>query len=186
MCVLNHTSGERDVRAVLEHLASAEPSLASLSPDRRPHGPERLHVPTTGSAPVESPAILEVPLLAGLSADGQRTVLRTGHEIQVAAGVSVVRRWAADRDFYVVLEGQLVVDVDGVMLRRLGEHDFFGELAARDWGSGFAYPRSATVTAERESRLWVLPPESFNRLMAGEPSMREVVERAATERLSRN
>ena len=36
MCVLNHTSGERDVRSVLEHLASAEPSVASMSSVRRP------------------------------------------------------------------------------------------------------------------------------------------------------
>ena len=42
MCVLNHTSGERDVRSVLEHLASAEPFAASLSSVWRPHGADRL------------------------------------------------------------------------------------------------------------------------------------------------
>ena len=93
-----------------------------------------------GIRPVDGESMWRIPLLAGLSADGRRIVLRSGHEIRVAAGVFVVRRWAADRDFYLVLDGRLVVDVDGVVLRRLGEHDFFGELAARDWGSGSRTP----------------------------------------------
>jgi CRP-like cAMP-binding protein len=127
-----------------------------------------------------------LPLLARLSDEGKRQVRLAGHEIHVHAGAIVVRRWASDRDFYVVLVGQLLVDVDGQEVRRLAAGDFFGELAARDWGSGYGYPRLATVTAQTDASMWVLPPEAFGAILAAESSLREAVDQAMLERLRRS
>ena len=38
----------------------------------------------------------------------------------------------------------------------LGPGDFFGELAAIDWGAGFGRTRTATVVATQATRLLVL------------------------------
>ena len=99
------------------------------------------------------------------------------------ANVAIVRRWGADRDFYFVLEGDLDVDVDGSIVRRLGTGTFFGELAARDWGSSFGYPRLATATTRTPVRLWQLPPETFGPLIAMEPTFKSAVDAEARERL---
>ena len=45
---------------------------------------------------------------------------------------------------------------DGRTLARLGAGEFFGELAAIEWGAGFARTRTATVTATEPTRLLIL------------------------------
>ena len=91
-----------------------------------------------------------------------------------------------DRDFYLVLDGELAVDVDGTPVPVFTSGDFFGELAARDWGSGFGYPRLATVTAGSDATLWRLPPELFVALRAGEAQFAALVDAAARDHLSRS
>ncbi len=183
MCVLNHGSGERDVRAVLEHLAAGDagdvPPGRQLDAERVPaRGPQVRRV--DGAAVDDHPAIL------ALSEGARARVQAEGREVRVPAGQVVVRRWAADRDFYLVLDGDLSVDVDGTPAAALASGDFFGELAARDWGSGFGYPRLATVTAGSDSTLWRLPPELFVALRAAEPGFAALVDTAARDRLARS
>jgi aromatic-L-amino-acid/L-tryptophan decarboxylase len=60
---------------------------------------------------------------------------------------------------------------------------FFGELAARDWGSGYSYPRLASVTAHTAVVLWQLPYETFRRLMSSEPAFRDAIDGAVRQRL---
>ena len=66
---------------------------------------------------------------------------------EAAGGETIVEQWEASKDFYVVLAGTVDVSVEGERIRELGPGEFFGELAALDWGSGFGYPRLATVVA---------------------------------------
>ncbi len=186
MCVLNHSSTTDDVLRVLEHLAAAPVSGAFPVSGASPalgldveRAPTRVPQPP----PVGTAGLWTHPVLVGLSTAGQRLVASSGQEVQVPAGEVVVRRWAADRDFYVVLAGRLRVDVDGTVARSLSAGDFFGELAARDWGSGFGYPRLATITVESSARLWQLPPEVFGRLLSTEPAFQAAVEQAVRERL---
>ncbi len=180
LCVLNHCSTADDVRRVVEHIATVP--VPAHAPSRQlddERGPARAR----HSATVDVGVLRGHRLLAAVSERGLREVVSGGAEIQAAAGEVVVRRWAADRDFYLVLDGDLVVDVDGAEVRRLGAGDFFGELAARDWGSGYGYPRLATVTAASHVRLWRLPPEVFGPLLAAERTVKAAVDAAIRERL---
>jgi aromatic-L-amino-acid/L-tryptophan decarboxylase len=61
------------------------------------------------------------------------------------------------REFYVILEGTADVRTAEEHLAHLGPGDFFGELAALDWGASFGYPRLASVIATSPARLLVLP-----------------------------
>jgi len=72
-----------------------------------------------------------------------------------------VRRWDTGRDFYVIIDGTVDVFVDGRIVRQLGPDDFFGELAAQDWGGGFGYPRLADVVATAPLRLLVVPHDVY-------------------------
>ena len=187
MCVLNHASTEADVRAVLRHLATADPGSAL---PRRVLDAERNVVDApmpagAGAADVVARAVAH-PAMRLLSERGRERVLGSGRPRRAAAGDVVLRRWAGDRDFYLVLAGRLKVDVDGAVVPEMVGGDFFGELAARDWGSGFGYPRLATVTAVEDVELWQLPPEVFVELRATEPAFAALVDDAARERLERS
>lgn len=124
-----------------------------------------------------------LPLLQPLGDDGLERVGRWAREARVAAGDAVVRRWQAARDFYVIVEGRAMVERDGRPLAELGPGDFFGELAALDWGAGYGYARQATVRAIEPLRLLVLAPGHLGRLMADAPAVDAAVRRAARERL---
>jgi CRP-like cAMP-binding protein len=65
----------------------------------------------------------------------------------------------------------------------LGPGDFFGELAALDWGASFGYARLATVTATSAMRLLVLANADLLVLMEQLPSIAVQVSRAARDRL---
>ena len=69
-------------------------------------------------------------------------------------------------------------------LAALGPGEFFGELAAIDWGAGFARTRAATVTATEPTRLLVLDWSLVNWLMKADPSFGERLETTAQIRLS--
>ena len=82
-----------------------------------------------------------------------------------------------------VLDGVAEVQRDGEVLAERGPGEFFGELAALDWGAGYGHPRLATVVARKPLRLVVLAPAHLNRLMRIAPEVEAAVRAAANERL---
>jgi CRP-like cAMP-binding protein len=103
----------------------------------------------------------------------------------VAAGQDVTERWDAARDFYVIVEGEAEVFVDEEYVRALAPGEFFGEVAALDWGSGFGYVRTATVVAATDLRLLVLGPARLSRLIQSSPALGEKLRAVARERMRR-
>ena len=66
----------------------------------------------------------------------------------------------------------------------LEQGDFFGEIAASDWGSGYGYVRLADVRAESEAELMLVPAEALAEVMGSEPAFRERVLAARSDRLA--
>ena len=100
------------------------------------------------------------------------------------AGEPIVEQWQVSRELYVVLDGAVAAAVDGSLRGVLGEGDFFGEIAAIEWGAGYARTRTATVTATMPTRLLVLDWTLVNELMKAEPEFRARLERTSQERLA--
>jgi voltage-gated potassium channel len=132
---------------------------------------------------VAAAELATLPLFASLAPDDLERVSSWARELHVEAGDAVTRRWDAARDFYVILEGRATVEREDVPLGELGPGDFFGELAALDWGAGYGYARLATVTAVDPLRLLVLAPAHLAQLMAEAPSIDDLVRAAVRERL---
>ena len=105
---------------------------------------------------------------------------------EAASGEDVVEQWSLGSEFFVILDGKAAVSVDGQPARELGPGDFFGELRALEWGSGYAYPRLASVRATSPLRLLVFPEGSLQELVDRYPPLGDVIRAAVAERLPRH
>jgi glutamate/tyrosine decarboxylase-like PLP-dependent enzyme len=185
LCVMNHTSTAADVERVLDWFADAEaPDLPASAGELGASSP-RQAAAEHGWLARREVAIHEVgsiDLFRDLSDDLLGRISEWATELSVAVGDEVTRAWDSARDFYVILEGSAAVERDGREQGRLRAGDFFGEIAALDWGAGYGYARSATVTAIEPLRLLVLDPAHLSRLMAEAPSVAETVQTAVRAR----
>jgi CRP-like cAMP-binding protein len=62
-----------------------------------------------------------------------------------------------------------------------GEH--FGELAARDWGGGYGYARTATVQCAQDGQLLQLSSDDFQWLVQTQPAARTELAKVLADRL---
>jgi aromatic-L-amino-acid/L-tryptophan decarboxylase len=188
MCVMNHTTGAADVERVLGWFAEARlprapaEAVAASSSPARDSGVNEGWLGTPEVGPGEFDAL---ELFETLDDRQLALVASWGREQRAGAGSEVVRAWDSARDFFVVLEGMASVDVRGEQVAELGRGDFFGELAALDWGAGYGYSRSATVTATEPLRLLALAPAHLKVLMAEAPRFADVIRSAVRDRLTR-
>jgi CRP-like cAMP-binding protein len=105
-------------------------------------------------------------------------------EESVETGRTIVRQWDAGSDFYVVSDGRAHVTLGNEQIRELGPGDFFGEVAALEWGAGFSYGRTASVVAVTELRLVRLTREALAAVVADCPEVGERVRQVRRARLA--
>jgi CRP-like cAMP-binding protein len=99
--------------------------------------------------------------------------------VTVPAGRSVVREGDLADRFYVIVSGEVEVSHGDVVVRREGPGDFFGEIGLlRD------VPRTATVTAVTDVRLWALERADFLRAVSGTGAARVAAEDVVSRRIA--
>jgi glutamate/tyrosine decarboxylase-like PLP-dependent enzyme len=167
LCILNHTSTADDVEQVLAFLETAE-AVAAAPLTQRDSG--------VGAG---------VPLFARLEPTESALFASLSSERTLAAGETVVERWEQSRDFFVVEDGAVDVVVDGAVVSTLRAGEFFGEVAALEWGAGFARARSATVVARDDVCLRVVEPAALAALLAAAPRLEGEIRLLAHDRLRR-
>jgi len=189
MCVLNHTSRTQDVERVLDWFERAPLPPATAEPPTPPPAYDR-DPPVAESWPnhrlaggLDTARLRRLPLFQRLTATELERITGLAGERAVAAGEVILEQWDGTREFYVVLEGTAVVRTAERHLDDIGPGDFFGELAALDWGASFGYARLATVTATSPMRLLVLATADLLVLMDELPEIAAQVSRAAHDRL---
>jgi CRP-like cAMP-binding protein len=104
------------------------------------------------------------------------------------AGETILKQWDATLDFYVIVAGRVEIIVDGLPepIAALADGDFFGELAALDWGAGFGYPRIASVRTVAPTTLLTLPSGSMNEVARDHPPIAELIRSTGLRRLQEN
>src|SRR5215207_2685589 len=188
LCVLNHTTEDEDVAFAIDRVAEADVSefdLAAAAPTRPPVSGTT--VTATASAPSAFGAA-EFRRVRGFEAitdDQADRFLVVGREERFAAGIVVTERWAYARTFYVVLDGEVSISIDGVEVNRLVGGDSFGEIAAIDWGRDFSYGRTATVTSTMPTRLLAVPGAALRELMLDSPAVDAEIRQIAYDRMHR-
>jgi MFS family permease len=106
-----------------------------------------------------APRVAELAKLGIFEGASQASLERIAAEIQerkVGAGTVVLAEGDVPDDLYVCLAGRLDVSVGDRHLDSLGVDDWFGEIGLLE-----QRPRTATVTATEDCRLWRIPGETF-------------------------
>jgi len=97
------------------------------------------------SAEEKAAALARVPLFAGISDESMARLASVAGELEFEDGQFIVRQGQVGSGLYVILRGVARVVRGSTELARLGETDFFGELAVID-----QQPRLASVQADGE------------------------------------
>jgi CRP-like cAMP-binding protein len=123
-------------------------------------------------------ALRRVDFLAQMQSDDIRALSSAAHTRVFHQGETVVRAGDTTTDLFVVASGECVVRTEsGRELARLGEGDFFGEMALLT-----GEPRSATVAAVTPCTLYAVHAETFRTVIARYPEKLETVSRVVAER----
>jgi CRP-like cAMP-binding protein len=112
--------------------------------------------------------LAEVPLFAKCSRRDLDHVARELEVIDVPSGTSIVRQGDAGDSFYVLLDGDAVVERNGRNVGELHAGSFFGELAILD-----PAPRNADVVATSDVQVARLTVGPFRKLLHEVPAMNE-------------
>jgi len=101
-------------------------------------------------------ALSRVPLFSKLSSSELEHVASNADEVDVPAGRKLTTQGHPGESFYILLDGEAVVEIDGEARRTLKPGDFFGEISMLDRG-----PATATVKTKGKTKLLVMSHSQF-------------------------
>jgi CRP-like cAMP-binding protein len=120
----------------------------------------------------------EVQLFSSCTKRDLSRIAALVEEIDAPAGLVLMRQGDPGREAFVIADGRAKVTIRGRRSIKLGPGDCFGEMALLHRA-----PRSATVTAETDMRLFVLGSREFSHLIDTVPSVARQVLAALAERV---
>jgi predicted MFS family arabinose efflux permease len=118
------------------------------------------------------------PIFAPLSPATVEHLAAKLQERTYSAGTRVFRQGDAGDHFYVVENGRVRVEIDGQQVNDLWPGEAFGEIALlRD------VPRTATITAEEDTKVLSLERDEFIAAVTGHATSREAADSVIAQRL---
>jgi CRP-like cAMP-binding protein len=123
-------------------------------------------------------ALARAPLFEGLSKKELGQLARTTEDLEVATATVLCKEGQLGSEFFVIVDGEADVTKGGTYLATLGAGDFFGEIALVKRSR-----RTATVTAKRPLRFFVLSSAAFWGLLDHAPAVERKVLRTLAQRV---
>jgi CRP-like cAMP-binding protein len=111
-------------------------------------------------------ALASFSLFADLSHAELQAVAHTFEEESFAEGQRILRQGFGGTGFYVILQGEAAVAIDGKESGRLGRGDFFGEISIL-----LDEPPTADITALTSLTCIVLPRNQLTEWLASKPAV---------------
>jgi CRP-like cAMP-binding protein len=119
-------------------------------------------VPLSKNEKIE--VLKRIPLFADCTKAELIEIALNADDREAAEGDRLTEEGRRGREFYVLVEGAVVVRRGGRKLADLGPGDWFGEIAILTYK-----PRTATVTATSPVRLLVISDRAFRRVVETMP-----------------
>ena len=126
-------------------------------------------------------ALGRVALFAECSRQELEFLVTRTDEVAVEAGRTLIKQGSLGDTFYVLLDGEATVEVDGHERPSLKAGSFFGEISMLDRG-----PATATVVTTTPVRLMVMSHAQFRDAIKANDNLLSQVMRAMAERLRRD
>ena len=123
-------------------------------------------------------ALRRVPLFSRCTDKELHFVAAQTEDLTVEAGRTLTTQGEPADTFYVLLDGEADVEIDGRPRRVLRAGDFFGEISMMDRG-----PATATVTIRTPARLMVMSHPQFRDAIKGNQELLLRVLEAMAQRL---
>jgi CRP-like cAMP-binding protein len=111
-------------------------------------------------------SLAQLSLFADLSRPQLEALVHSVDEEVFAEGQRVLRQGLSGNNFYVILEGQAAIRIDGEEPWTLGAGDFFGEVSALT-----GEPPTADVVATTMLRCIVVPAPEVEQLLLQHPRL---------------
>ena len=108
----------------------------------------------------------QVPLFSACTRRQLKSLARVCETFDVPAGTVLTRATEPGEEFFLIIDGEVRVEVSARKQVRLGAGEYFGEMSLLD-----GEPRSATVVAETSLRLLVIRRQSFNKVLDETPGI---------------
>jgi CRP/FNR family transcriptional regulator, cyclic AMP receptor protein len=102
----------------------------------------------------------KVPLFAACSTKELRRIAAIADELAFREGKVLTKQGGPGREMFILLDGTVKVERNGVQINELGPGDFLGEGALV-----LRKPRNATITATSPLRALVITDANFNELL---------------------
>jgi CRP/FNR family transcriptional regulator, cyclic AMP receptor protein len=122
--------------------------------------------------------LAHVQLFSACSKRDLARIAALTEEIEAVSGRVLMRQGEVGREAFVIAEGRAKATIRGKGSTRLGPGECFGEMALLHEA-----PRSATVTAESDMRLFVLGARQFSTLIEDVPAVGRRVLAAVAQRV---
>ncbi len=108
----------------------------------------------------------KVPLFSRLSEKALASIVKVAIEKEFKAETQIVSEGDTGTGFYLITAGSTEVSRSGARIAKLGEGEFFGEMALLDGA-----PRSADVTALEDTKCLVLTLWVLKGIIAANPNV---------------
>ena len=161
-----------DIRGALLITGALLPTLATLL--RR-----RLAQLDEAPVPERQLALLRgIELFAPLPQPTQESLAQVLRPVRLASGEELFRQGDVGDRFYIVVDGEVEIVIDGRVVRETGPGGYFGEISLlRD------VPRTATVRAKGDVELFALDRDDFIAAVTGHDASAEVADSVIAARL---
>jgi CRP/FNR family cyclic AMP-dependent transcriptional regulator len=126
-------------------------------------------------------ALVRVPLFSGLAKKDLIYLTSRVDDVRVGPGTTLTRQGMANNTFYLVLDGEVVITVDGEPRATLHPGDFLGEISMLELTTA-----TATAITQSPARLLVMSHRQFHDAILGNKQLRAVVSATEHARLLEN
>ena len=124
-------------------------------------------------------ALRKAPLFEGLSKKDLGQLARVSEDMEIPAGTTLTKEGEIGHEFFVIVDGTTEIRRKGRSLGTRGAGDFIGEIALLE-----EVPRTATVKAKTDLRVFVLTSKDFHHLLEESPNVERKVLRTLAKRVA--